>query len=159
MTLSALLLACVVNSIGVGGDDSGVGTDDSGTTTGSGCKAQDVVWTSDVTNALGTEPFYSGDTLTLWGLATNPCSTGIAFSIDSSCLFEEASLVLPYDGGTMQVSFAGCTPDAGQVLLKPNETVLQSATLDPLYTEGTYTFTLFATDVARTPVPGTFTIL
>jgi hypothetical protein len=139
------------------GDDTGMDT--ATNTTTPACSASELVWTSGVTNALGSTPLYSGDTITFWAQVTNPCATGVAATLASTCLFDEVQLTVPNGAGTQETLVSGCTASKGQLLLKPGDSAVESTTWGPIYIQGGYAYTLVTTVTSAPLLMGSFTIL
>src|SRR5262245_42970565 len=68
------------SSGGNGGGDDGGGTGDTAEPTG--CTVDDLEWSSAAANTRDSKPFYSGDTIILWGTANNPCANTVSLTLE-----------------------------------------------------------------------------
>ena len=143
------------NGGGDGGDD-GNGTDD--TAAPVNCTSDDLVWTSEALNNRGSKPFYAGDTITFWGGVANPCAEPVSLELESTCLFDIATLHPPNGGSTLQAVVPGCTTTSQIVELGAFDVLPQAYTWGPLYVSGTYGYGLRATTPDERVISGSFLI-
>ena len=143
------------NGGGDGGDD-GNGTDDTGGPVG--CTTDDLEWASVALNDRSSKPFYGGDTFTFWGSVTNPCAEPVSLELESTCLFDIATLHPPNGGSTLQAIIPGCTTTSQIVELGANDELPGAYTWGALYVSGTYGYGLHATTPDERVVEGSFQI-
>ena len=144
------------NAGGNGGGDDGGGTDDTAEPTD--CTADDLEWSTDVENNRGSKPFYSGDTITFWGFANNPCANTVSLELESTCLFDIVSLQPPNGAPSQEATVPGCTTTSNAVELESSDLETKAYEWGPLYVMGSYSYGLRVTTPDARVLTGSFTI-